>query len=146
MSEHCAVCGGLLSQGSTCQAIFEEFLSLEYTDPAYAQVHFLTVACFMIQHERYSDEALSWIQSALRSYLEEQLDARQLRQRAAQSVDDATRTWKVTRQADAPPLPKIAWSMTISAVAQHTQNPEQYCEYITQWARATLQQMPALLP
>ncbi len=54
----CPVCGAVLPEGSTCQSIFDEFLNLEYTDPAYGQVHYLTVTCFMIQHERYSDEAL----------------------------------------------------------------------------------------
>jgi len=29
MAERCAECGAVLSEGSTCQTIFEEFLSLE---------------------------------------------------------------------------------------------------------------------
>jgi Family of unknown function (DUF5946) len=145
MSERCPACGAVLSEGSTCHTLFEEFLSLEYTNPAYGQVHFLTVACFMIQHGRYSDEALAGMQSLLRACLEEQLPARQLRLRAAKAMNDATRSWKVTRQADAPPLPQVAWSLTIADVAQSMQNPEQYCELVNQWARATLQQMPALL-
>ena len=145
MSECCTECGAVLSEGSTCQTIFEEFLSLEYTNPAYGQVHFLTVACFMIQHGRYSDEALIGMQSLLRAYLDEQLTAQQLRQLAAKGINDATRTWKVTRQADAPPLPKVAWSMTIADVAQNMQDPEKYCEHVKQWAHATLQQMAPLL-
>ena len=145
MSDRCAECGAVLSDGSTCQTIFDEFLSLEYTNPAYGQVHFLTVACFMIQHGRYSDAALAWIQSMLRAALDEQLTAQQLRQRAAQGMDAATRTWKVTRQSDARPLPHVAWTTTIADVAQHIQDPEQYCEQVRQWAQTTLQQMPALL-
>ncbi|MDQ2717727.1 MAG: DUF5946 family protein, partial [Chloroflexota bacterium] len=144
MAEHCLECGAVLSEGSTCQKIFEEFLGLEYTNPVYGQVHFLTVACFMIQHGRYSDEGLSWIQSMLRAYLDEQLTAQQFRQRAARGMSGVTRTWKVTRRADAPPLPKVAWSMTIADVAQSMQNPEEYCEQITQWARTTLQQMESI--
>jgi hypothetical protein len=145
MSEHCAECGAVLSEGSTCQTIFEECLSLEYTNPAYGQVHFYTVACFMIQHGRYSDEALTGMQSLLRASLDEQLPAQQLRQRAAKAISDATRPWKVTRQVDVPPLPKVAWSLTIADVAQSMQNPEQYCEHVKQWASATVQQMPSLL-
>lgn len=45
---------------------------------------------------------------------------------------------------DAPPLPRIVWSMTIADVAQQMQNAEMYGEQVKQWARATLQQMDAL--
>jgi uncharacterized protein DUF5946 len=144
MSDRCAECGAVLSEGSTCQSIFEDFLSLEYTNPAYGQVHFLTVACFMIQHGRYSDAALTWMQSMLRAALDEQLTAQQLRQLAAQGMDDATRTWKVNRQADELPLPHVAWSTTIADVARSMQDPETYCEQVKQWAQATLPQMTAL--
>jgi Family of unknown function (DUF5946) len=145
MSDRCAECRAVLAEESSCQTIFDEFLSLEYTNPAYGQVHFLTVACFMIQHGRYSDAALTWMQSMLRAALDEQLTAQQLRQRAAQGMDDATRSWKVTRQADARPLPHVAWSTTIADVAQSMQDPEKYCDQVKQWAQATLQQMAALL-
>ena len=144
MSERCAQCGAVLPEGSTCQTIFDELLSLEYTNPAYGQVHFLTVACFMIQHGRYSDEGLVWIQSTLRAYLEQQLTSRQLRQLAAKGMDGAARRWKVARQPDAPPLPKVAWSMTIADVAQYRRDPEYYCEHVKQWAQATLQQMESV--
>ncbi len=135
----------VLAQGSTCQAIFEEFLALEYTDPAYGQVHFLTVACFMIQHGRYSDEALIGMQSLLKAYFDEQLNNQQLRQRTAQVMGDTSCAWKVTRRAGDRPLPRVAWSMTIVDVARGKQDPEQYCAYMKQWAQTILQEMPALL-
>ena len=145
MSVRCPECGAVLSEGSTCQTIFEEFLSIEYTDPEYGQVHFLTVACFMIQHGRYSDESLAGMQSLLRAYLDEELTPQQLRERATKGMNHATRPRKITRQADAPPLPKVAWSLTIADVAQSMQTPEEYCQQVKQWAHATLQQMPSLL-
>jgi uncharacterized protein DUF5946 len=144
MAERCPECGAALSHGSTCQTIFEECLSLEYTNPAYGQVHFLTVACFMIQHGRYSDEALTGIQPLLRAALSEPLSAQQLRERAKR-MSEATRSWKVTRQPDMPPLPNVAWSVTMADVAQSLQDPQKYCEQVQLWARVTLQQMPALL-
>ncbi len=145
MSERCPECGAVLSEENTCQMIFEECLGLEYTNPAYGQVHFFTVACFMIQHGRYSDEALTGMQSLLQASLDEQLPTQQLRERAAKGMSDATRSWKVTRQANAPSLPKVTWSMTIADVARSMQDPEKYCEQVKQWARATLQQMSVLL-
>jgi hypothetical protein len=141
MLECCAECGAVLPEGSTCQALFDECLCLEFTNPAYGQVHFLTVACFMIQHGRYSDEALAGMQPMLRAYLDEQMSTQQLRQHAAKRMNDAARTWKVIRSADVPPPPQVAWSITIADVAQSMQDAESYCEQVKQWGRATLQQM-----
>jgi hypothetical protein len=61
-------------------------------------------------------------------------------------MNGATRPHKVTRQAGAPPLPKVNWSLTIADVVRSMQDPEQYCQQVKQWARATLQQMPFLFP
>jgi hypothetical protein len=137
----CPECGAILPDGDTCQGIFESFLALEFTDPAYGQVHMLTVACFMIQHGRYSDEALAWIERQLRGYLEEGLSIEEQRRRAAQGVGQGTRTWKITRQADATPLPKIAWEMTLAEVAAGYQDAASYRRLVEDWARKTLRQM-----
>lgn len=144
MPEHCAECGAVLPEGMTCQAIFDEVLSLEYANSAYGQVHFLTVACFMIQHRRYSNEALAWIQEKLQIYLDQQLTGQQLRRLIANETNGATRTWKIIRQADATPLPQIAWSMTIADIAQCTQNSEVYCAQVKHWARTILQNMQSV--
>jgi hypothetical protein len=85
------------------------------------------------------------MQPLLRAALDEQLPAQQLRERAASGMREATRSWKVTRRPDALPLPKVTWSLTIADVAQSRQDPEEYGEQVKQWARVTLQQMPALL-
>ncbi|MBV9259473.1 MAG: hypothetical protein JO215_15760 [Ktedonobacteraceae bacterium] len=146
MTERCPECGALLTEGNTCQSIFDEVLSLEYTNPEYGKVHFLTVTCFMIQHGRYSDEALAWAKSALRAYLDEGVTAQQIRQRTAKETNRATRTWKITRQAGAPPLPKVAWSTTIADVAQSLQDAGKYCEQIEKWAHITLQEMEVMQP
>jgi len=144
MSQQCAVCGAILPEGDTCQALFEKLLSLEYTDPAYGQVHFLTVACFMIQHEQYSDEALVWIRSVLQTYLQNPLTSQQFRRIVAQGMDGTERSWKVVRQEVAPALPKVSWSMTIADVASHLTDAETYCEYVRRWAETTVRQMGAV--
>lgn len=140
MSEHCPECGVLLTEGTTCQSLFDEVLSLEYIYPEYyGKVHFLTVACFMLQHGRYSDKALTWIIPMMRRYIEENLSPQQLRQIASQGTDNTTRTWKILRQPDEPPPLKVAWSMTIVDVASNLQDHTQYCAQIQKWARTILQ-------
>lgn len=145
MPNKCPECGASLSQDSSCQSIFESFLVLEFTHPGYGEVHLLTVACYMIQHSQYSDEALAWIEQKLHEFLEDGISARQIRQVAAKEAAQAKRTWKVNRQPDARRLPKIAWSMTIAEVASSYQDAESYCELVKKWARTTLKEMRPLL-
>ncbi len=76
----CVKCGAVLSQKNTCESIFNEFMALEFTDPSYGQVHFLTVASYMVQHEGYSDEMYVWVQTALRRHLEEGYPTELIRQ------------------------------------------------------------------
>src|SRR3954466_9161278 len=115
METRCLQCGAGLLDGNTCQAIHEELLNFEMLHAVPHSIHFLHVTCFLIQHERYSDEALNWAQSMLRVHLDEQLTEAQLLQtlRGGGRHQAAPRTWKFNRSADAPPLPRIAWPLTI---------------------------------
>src|SRR5512138_1019369 len=103
MSKSCPECGAISLDEGGCQSIFDSLLVLEFSDPGYGEVHFLTVACFMIQHGRYSDAGLHWIQGKLREYLEREVTADQIRREANREADQRTRTWKVTRQPDERP-------------------------------------------
>ena len=141
MPDQCPVCGAHLGAGADCQTLFDNFLVLEFTDPAYGEVHMLTVACFMIQHGRYSDEALTWIEQKLRENLEGGKTSAQIRQEAARETGQGVRSWKILRPAAAPGLPKIAWSMTIADVAARNQDAESYCALVREWARITLLEM-----
>jgi len=141
MSTTCPECGAALGENSSCQSIFDQLLVLEFSDPAYGEVHMLTVACFMIQHGRYSDEAMAWIERQLRLNLEGGIPPEQIRQQAARLADQGRRTWRVVRQPGVAPLPKIAWSMTIADVAAQYRDAESYCELVKKWARLTLLEM-----
>jgi hypothetical protein len=145
MPNTCPDCGADPMGDATCQSIFDSFLALEITDPEYGQVHMLTVACFLIQHNRYSDEALIWIEHNLRALLEGGLSTEQIRRQQAKEVDQNVRTWKVVRQPGAKPLPKIAWSMTVADVASNYHDAQSYCELIRQWVATTLREMHPLI-
>jgi hypothetical protein len=141
----CPECGAIQTEAMTCQTAFDTFLILEFSDPAYGAVHFLTVGCFMLQHGRYSDEGIKWMYGTLREYLEKELTPTQLRQLAAKDTSSQTRTWKVVRAKDAPPAPKIAWSMTIMDVATQYTDADSYRALITEWGRVTMREMSALM-
>jgi hypothetical protein len=149
METRCLQCGAGLLDGNTCQAIHEELLNFEMLHAVPHSIHFLHVTCFLIQHERYSDEALVWAQSMLRVHLDEHLTEQQLLlslRREGKHQNARSRTWKFNRASDARPLPKVVWPLTIVDVAQYLSNVEAYDERVKQWARATLQHMPALFP
>lgn len=145
MTVVCPDCGAWLEAGTTCQSIFDSFLALEFSDPAYGEVHFATVACFMIQHGRYSDAALAWIQPKLRAYLEDNTPVSEIRRSAASETNNAERGWKVLRQAQDRPLPKIAWQVTIADVALHAAEAADYSNWVKRWGKVTLQQMDVLM-
>ncbi len=143
----CSECGARQRDGKDCQAIFDEFLVWEFTDAAFGEVHMLTVACFMIQHGRYSDDGLAWIEQKLRETLEQNISPSTIRRQAARAVGQAQRSWKVTRQPGEPLLPPIAWSMTIADVAAGCRDASgapdavRYRHLIRQWAKTTLREM-----
>ena len=137
----CPDCGAVFKDGSTCQDVFENFLALEFSDPAYGEVHFFTVACFMIQHRRYSRAALGWIARQLRDSLENGVTIQHIRRQAQQQVRQDERSWKVLRPPDEPLPEKIPWSVTIADVAGQAQDADLYCAGVLAWARATLTEM-----
>jgi hypothetical protein len=55
------------------------------------------------------------------------------------------RTKGIIRPADARPLPKVAWSMTIADVAAQMHDADSYCRLIEKWAKTILQEMGPLI-
>jgi hypothetical protein len=72
MLNKCPECCAMLTGDSSCQSIFESLLAFEYTKPDYGEVHLFSVACYMIQHLRYSDKAFEWIAGLLQDYLDDE--------------------------------------------------------------------------
>ncbi|PKO05457.1 MAG: hypothetical protein CVU41_12565 [Chloroflexi bacterium HGW-Chloroflexi-3] len=141
MSEICSFCGAATDVDLTCQDRFDEFPALEFTNPAYGKVHLLTVSCFMIQHQRYSDPALIWMQEKLSDVLEKGVSPGEIRVQMSSDVDQGKRDWKIERQPDERKLPHINWSITIADVYPHKDDPVSYCAWVERWARATLEEL-----
>lgn len=137
----CPDCGALWTAGESCQVAFDEMLALEYSDSGFGQVHLLTVACFMIQHRRYSDRALLWIRDMLHGYLVDGQPVEALRAAMGQAAGPKRRDWRVERSAEDAMLAPIGWTMTILNVWRGQQDAASYRRLVTEWARVTLGEM-----
>jgi hypothetical protein len=150
VSARCEQCGAQFDVGEDCQSLHEWLVGYDF-DPDNAvphAIHFLQVTCFMVQHDRYSDEALGWAQAMLRAHLEGGMDTRRLRKFVTSRLAGAaaeTRAWRFQRASDARPLPRIAWQVTIADVARRMRRGDAYDEIVTLWARTMFNQMSALL-
>jgi hypothetical protein len=126
--------------------MFDSFLVLEYTKPDYGIVHPFTVGCYFIQHELYSQEALIWIEHILCDSLKFGFPSRYMLQNMRDATGGHKRTWKLLRQLNALPQPKISWSMTIADVATNYHDASSYCDLVRMWAHTTFYEMKPLLP
>ncbi len=136
----CAECGAVWLDERTCQAVYDECLVLEFTDPGYGAVHFLTVATFMLQHGRYSDEALAWVVPAMRAYLAGETNAERLRRDSRVELGQGQRQWSVVRKPGAPPQRAVAWDHTLVEVGAQAHDAASYCAAITAWAARAVAQ------
>ena len=139
MMTRCAECGAVWADDRTCETVYQAFLALEFSDPGYGAVHFLTVATFMLQHGRYSEAALDWVVPAMRAYLAGETDVPELR-RGARSLTQGVRDWKVTRQPGEFRQRAVAWDHILADVAPHAASAAAYCAAVTLWASRALEQ------
>lgn len=140
-NSRCPLCDGHYLTGSTCEDVFESLLALEFSNSEYGAVHFLTVACMMIQHKAYSDAGMDWIYTQLSQYLVGDQTISQIREQNRNIVDSGQRKWKVIRDFEEKELSKITWSRTIQDVAMSYEDASDYRELVNDWAKTVVQEM-----
>jgi len=137
---NCPECG---APDSLCQSRFDEFLVLEFTDPAYGAVHHLTVATYMLQHSsKLTREGLLQERELLREFLVENKPPAYIRKQNKDLVDSGKRTFKFKSKDEKPVISKSTWKKTILDI--RAENADEYCEDITNWARASLEEADAI--
>ena len=133
---NCPECG---APDNLCQARFDEFLALEFTDPGYGAVHNLTVATFMVQHSsRMSRQGWLYERDLLREFIVEKKSPSLIRQQVKDSVDSGKRKFTFKSKDGAPVINKSTWKKTILDV--RAENAEVYCEDIHTWASSVLEE------
>lgn len=130
----CPECG---AQDQSCQARFDEFLVLEFTDAGYGAVHHLTVAAYMLQHSsKLTREGWLHERELLREFLVENKPPSFIRKQNKDRLDSGKRTFKIKSRDGLPVIEKSTWTKTIMDVCP--ENAEVYCEDITEWASSVL--------
>lgn len=133
---NCPECG---APESLCQARFDEFLVLEFTDAGYGAVHHLTVVAYMVQHSsKLTREGWLHERELLREFLVENKPPALIRKQNRDLVDSGKRTFKIKSTTGLPVIDKSTWTKTILDV--RVENAEVYCADITAWARSALEE------
>lgn len=129
----CPECGA-----ADCEPRFNDFLALEFTDPAFGAVHHLTVTAYMLQHSsKLTREGWLHERELLREFLVENKPPSFIRKQNKNLVDSGKRTFKIKSRDSKPIITKITWTKTILDV--RAENAESYCADVTAWARSVLE-------
>jgi hypothetical protein len=137
---NCPECG---APDALCQARFDEFLVLEFTDLGYGAVHNLTVATYMVQHSsKMTREGWLYERDLLREFIVEKKSPSLIRQQIKDSVDSGKRKFRFKSKDGVPVIQKSTWKKTILDV--RAENAEVYCEDIKAWATSVLEEAEKL--
>jgi hypothetical protein len=131
---NCLECG---APDAACEARFNEFLVLEFTDAGYGAVHHLTVATYMLQHSsKLTREGWLHMRGLLKEFIVENKPPAFIRKQNKDLVDSGKRDFKIKSKTGQRIISKSAWTKTILDV--RTNSAEAYCADVTEWARAAL--------
>jgi hypothetical protein len=117
----------------TCWEVLGSVLAWEWDDPALQAEHFLTVACYTLQHPaQYTDAAIVGLRTALTRYLDGAWSVHEIRQRNAAAYDGSQRVRK-------PEAERVIvlqqWSRVVTDVYDRNQ-PAEAAPRVRGWAMA----------
>ena len=134
----CPECGAQQVDGMSCWDQLGALLAWEYKDAELSAEHFLTVACYNLQHPaRFEDDALVFLRSGLIERLDHGITPEELRRRASSIYEGNKRVLK--RKAVAQPVMRH-WSMTINDVYT-PEEPEGAARRVRAWAASIRNEM-----
>jgi hypothetical protein len=140
----CPQCGADLPSGKECRSLFDQCLALEFEYPtSYGQVHFLTVTCYLLQHNAYSRAAWLEARKMLALYVRQGISPNDLRRRMQQELDNGHRSWSVTKGERFSKIDSKVWSRSIADI--RLDNAETYCVDIDVWAKSVLEDTESII-
>ena len=136
---NCSECGALSHDGLTCRERFHALLTMEVQDPELASLHFLTVACYNLQHpSQFTPEALEGLRISLKGLLGGTMTIDEIRRRTSSEYDGPK---KVLQPAWRQQVILNIWKMTTADVYRPFQ-PRGTAERVKQWAESVRREIP----
>lgn len=135
--KNCPECGAA-QDDLNCWEQLGGILAWEYQDAELAAEHFLTVACYNLQHPaQFTDEALDWLRQGFIARMDEGLANYELRKQASNLFDGKKRV--LVPKAERRPVLK-SWRMTIANVYL-PERPAGAAARVRQWAKVIREEM-----
>ncbi len=134
----CPECGAPEVDGLTCWQQLAAIGAWEFQDPELLAEHFLTVACYNLQHPAmFTEEALAGLRSAFIDHIDKGLPVEEIRRRAARAYEGKKRVLK--RESERHPVLR-QWRLTIADV-YISDKPEGAAERVRRWAAAVYSEL-----
>jgi hypothetical protein len=114
IEETCPECDAPSVNGLSCWEMLGMLIAWEYDDPELLAEHFLTVACYNLQHPaQFSEAALAGLRAAFIEHLDHGLAVAEIRRRVGKAAAGTTRVLRP--EAERQPVLR-QWAMTIADV------------------------------
>jgi hypothetical protein len=129
----CAECGAASPTALTCWELLGHLLAQEQYDAELLDEHFLTVACYNLQHPaQFTAEALAGLRESLIDRLDRNFPTEHIRRRTSARFEGPTRV--LTPEADRRRVPRV-WRVTIADVSL-PDHVEGAAQRVRSWAAA----------
>lgn len=120
-----------------CRDRFDLCLAKEFKEPnTFGTVHYLTVLCYMLQHNAYSREGWLDARRFLTQFVCEGKSPSIIRNYNRAELDSRNRKWSITHGAKLVGVENIVWTRTVADVRLN--DAETYCADVWQWAASVL--------
>ena len=140
----CQDCGAEWLTGLTCQQKYYECLAAEFSDPAFGQVHHLTVPAYHLQHPGgYSGQGMLSFQNVLSQFLIGNISPETIRKEQQYHLDNKNRNWTFFGSKPSAFTSQQIWTKSILSVRM--EDASLYCSDITAWANSILDESKTLL-
>ncbi len=129
----CPECGAPKVDGMTCWEQLGALIAWEAQDPELAAQHFLTVACYNLQHPaQFTDEAIEGLRASFIEHLDKGLPVAEIRRRNAKAYQGKKRVLRP--EAERHPV-LWHWQKTIADV-YIPDHPDGAAQRVREWGAA----------
>ncbi len=138
----CSECGANVPGGTVCRDWFDRCLAVEFSDPAYFAVHFLSVPAYLLQHpSQLSGDGWDAMYQILTNSVREETPYLNTNTDARRAMQSDERAFRFTGGEPKVLPATLRWTRTIADV--RFTNAEEYGGDVWEWARSVVADVEA---